>query len=364
MSRDRHRLRGLLVEAGIAAAGGMMIVAVFAPRIAAAGWLVAFVFWSQIPIGSLMLLMIHRLTGGRWGEALHPALAPAARLAPLLFLLIVPVFIAIPVLDPWSHRAGDLKPDVLSYYLNTPFFIGRSLIAITGWSVLAFLLPRTSGRPGQFVAAVGLVFHCVVISVVSIDWVLSLEPPFISSSFGASMAITQLIAALAWAALRAPRAADSAITGDIGGLLLAFVLGITYVDFMAFLVMWYSDLPSRLFWFVERDAWSPLAAAAFVLGSAVPILALLLARVRNGIRELRAVAISVLTGLAFYYAYLIVPPSGARALGAAALAVIVIGLTVAALAGRPISAPSLPSPAPLPNPPPQAGEGRVGETGG
>ena len=334
MSRDRHRLRGFLVEAGIAAAGGMMIVAIFAPRIAAAGWLVAFVFWSQIPLGSLMLMMIHRLTGGRWGEALYPAFAPAARLVPLLFLLIVPVFIAIPVLDPWSHRSGDVKPDVLSYYLNTPFFVARSLIAIAGWSVLAFLLPRTTGRPGQFVAAVGLVFHCVVISVVAVDWVLTLEPPFISSSFGASMAITQLIAALAWAALRAPQAADSQVTGDVGGLLLAFVLGITYVNFMAFLVMWYSDLPNRLFWFVERDAWVPLAAAAFVFGSAVPILALMLARVRNGIRQLRAVAISVLAGLAFYYAYLIVPPFGARALGAAALAIIVIGLIVAALAGR------------------------------
>jgi hypothetical protein len=362
MNRDRRRLRGLPVEAGIAAAGGMAIVAIFAPRIAAAGWLVGFVFWSQIPLGSLMLMMIHRLTGGRWGEALYPALAPAARLAPLLLLLIVPVFIAIPLLGPWSHRSGDVKPDVLSYYLNTPLFIARSLIAIAGWSVLAFLLPRTTGRPGQFVAAVGLVFHCVVISVVAVDWVLSLEPPFISSSFGASMAITQLIAALAWAALRAPQAADNQVTGDIGGLLLAFVLGITYVNFMAFLVMWYSDLPSRLFWFVERDAWVPLAAAAFVFGSAVPILALMLARVRNGIRQLRAVAVCVLVGLAFYYAYLIVPPFGARALGAAALAVIAIGLIVAALAGRPISAPSPPSPLPLPNSPPPAG--RVGGEGG
>jgi hypothetical protein len=85
---------------------------------------------------------------------------------------------------------------------------------------------------------------------------------------------------------------------------------------------------------VERDAWSSLAAAAFVLGSAVPILALLLTRVRNRIGELRAVAISVLTGLALYYAYLIVPPFGARALAAAMLAIIAIGLLVTALMGR------------------------------
>jgi hypothetical protein len=329
--------KGFLVLAGIAAAG-MVIVAIFAPRIAAAGWLVGFVFWSQIPVGSLMLLMIHRLTGGRWGEALYPAFAPAARFAPLLFVLIVPLFIAIPLLDPWSHRTGDVKPDVLSYYLNTPFFILRSLIAIAGWSVLAFLLPRVADRPGQFVAAVGLVFHCVLISLVSVDWVLSIEPPFISSSFGASMAITELIAALAWAALWAPPQSDDPVTGDIGGLLLAFVLGVTYVDFMAFLVMWYSDLPSRLFWFVERDRfpWSSLAAGAFFFGSAAPILALLLARVRNGVSQLRAVAMSVLAGLALYYAYLIVPPFGPLALAAAALAVIAIGLFVAAVAGRPM----------------------------
>jgi hypothetical protein len=358
-------LRDLLIMAAIAGAG-MAIVAVFAPKTAAAGWLVGFVLWSQIPVGSLMLLMIHRLTGGRWGDALYPALASAARTAPLLFLLIIPVFIAIPVLDPWSHRAGDVKPDVLSYYLNTPFFISRSLIAIIGWSVLALLLRRTAGRSGQLVAAVGLVFHCIIISVVSVDWVLALEPPFISSSFGASMAITQLIAALAWAALHAPQAGDEEVTGDIGGLLLAFVLGITYVDFMAFLVMWYSDLPSKLFWFVQRESvlWSALAVAAFVFGSAAPILALLLARVRNGIRQLRAVAASVLAGLAFCYAYLIVPPFGARALGAAALAIIAIGLIVAAGASWLTSAPSLPSPAPPPFPSPASGGGKGGGSGG
>jgi hypothetical protein len=126
------------------------------------------------------------------------------------------------------------------------------------------------------------------------------------------------------------------VTGDIGGLLLAFILAITYVDFMAFLVMWYSDLPIRMSWFVERNRfpWPLFAASAFIFGSAAPILALLLARVRNRVRELRAVTISILAGLAFYYAYLIAPPSGARALAAAALATIAIGLIFAAVASR------------------------------
>lgn len=333
-----NRLRGLF--AGAVAAAGVVVAAAFAPRVAAGGWLVGFVLWSQIPVGSLVLMMIHRLTGGRWGEALYPAFTSATRFLPLLFVLIVPVFVAIPLLDPWSHLSGHVKSDVFSYYLNTPFFVGRSLIAIAGWSVLAFLLPRVGGRLGELVAALGLVFHGVLISVVSVDWILSLEPPFISSSFGASMAITQLIAGLAWAVIWAPPA-DHSVTGDIGGLLLAFVLAITYVDFMAFLVMWYSDQPIRMSWFVERDyfPWPLLAAGAFIFGSAAPILALLLARIRNRVRELRAVAISVLAGFALYYAYLIAPPFGAGALAAAALAIVAIGLLFIAVTGRAASDP-------------------------
>jgi hypothetical protein len=334
-----NRVRDRLIGASFAIAG-LVMVATFTPGTAAAGWLAGFVLWSQIPVGSLVLLMIHRLTGGRWGEALHPALASAARLVPLLFVLILPVLVALPLLVPWADTAGSVDADVASYYLNAPFFIARSLIAIAGWSALALLLPRIDGPSGQLLAALGLVFHAVAVSIVPVDWILSITPPFISSSFGASVAITQLVAALAWAVLRTrPRALDRAVTGDIGGLLLAFLLAITYVDFMAFLVMWYSDLPTRMSWFLERGhfPWSLLAAGAFIFVSVVPVLALLLAHVRSRIRELRAVAMTVLAGLALYYAWLVAPPFRGRVLAAVVLAIIAIGLLLAAAIGRPAS---------------------------
>ena len=93
---------------------------------------------------------------------------------------------------------------------------------------------------------------------------------------------------------------DDPAMGDVGGLLLATVLGITYIDFMAVLVIWYGDIPREEIWFVERDRlpWTLLAAAAFVLTSLGPVLALLLSRVRNARRPLRAVGICVLLGVA------------------------------------------------------------------
>ena len=194
-----------------------------------------------------------------------------------------------------------IKPDVLSCYLNAPFFIVRTVLALAGWTALAILLPRTAGARGRLLAALGLVFHGVVISSVAIDWYLSLEAPFTSSSFGASVAISALVAALAWAALLAPapsrRCRRSAI---LAALLLAFVLGITYIDFMAVLVIWYGDLPREEAWFVERDALAVdgIGGRRFHPRFALPIFALLLARVRNSRDPLRAVGAGVLVGLA------------------------------------------------------------------
>jgi hypothetical protein len=316
---------------GVAAAlAGVVVYAIINPAAVGAGWVVGFVFWTQILVGSLSLIMIHRLTSGGWGEAIAPVIEPAAAAVPLLVLLALPLFVAIPAIYPWAQHPPSVKPDVLSHYLNRPAFVLRSLVALAGWSALAFFLPRISGGRGRLLAALGLAFHAVVISSVSIDWVLSIEAPFTSSSFGASVAISSLAAALAWAAVWMPGSESNPAVGDVGALLLATVLGLTYIDFMAVLVIWYGDLPREEAWFVARQAspWTALAAVAFLLGSLIPILALIQSRFRNKRQPLRAVGVVTLAGIAAYDGYLIAPPKGAAALVPALLAIIAIGLIV------------------------------------
>ena len=298
MSERRTRM-AMFIGAAVALAG-LVVWAIIDPRKAGAGWLIGFVFWAQILIGSLSLTMIHRLTSGAWGEIIAPVIGRTAAAVPVLLPLAVPLLAAIPQLYPWAQHPPSVKPDVLSVYLNRPAFIVRSLIALAGWSALAFVLPRTVGRRGQLLAAIGLVFHAVVISSVSVDWYLSIEAPFTSSSFGASVAISSLVVALAWAALWMRAAEGDPAIGDVGALLLATVLGLTYIDFMAVLVIWYGDLPREEVWFVARGAfpWNAMAGAAFVLGSALPILALIQSRFRNQHRLLRFVAATTPTGMA------------------------------------------------------------------
>ncbi len=317
-----------LLIVALAAGVALIVIGIGWPHYAAGGWLIAFVYASAIPLGSLEMLLIYRLTGGVWGDVLRPHFEPAAACIPLLAVLFVPALIALPTLFPWVNHAAaikELKPGVADYYLNTGSFLGRTVFAFAFWSALALALPRIGGRAGTLLAGVGLLVYAAVVSLVSIDWILSPEPAFVSTSFGASVCIMQILAALAFAALIAP-IDDAQAVRDLGGLMLAVVLGLTYIDFMAYLVMWYGDVPAKIVWFHERTfgPWKWLAVIAFAFTSVGPVLALLLERVRANRRALRVVGASILLGLASYVAYLLAPPYGSWALGTAALALLAL----------------------------------------
>ena len=322
--------------AGIAGLIGMVVFLLLAPRDAAAGWLIAFLFWSGIPLGGLLALLIHMLTGGRWGIRFAAEFLAAAAAIPLMALLAVPMLSTLPTLYPWVFGHGSVRADVAAWYLNPPFFIGRTALAFCGWTLLVFLLPRLTGAAATVAAGVGLIFYGVMICVLGTDWVLSLEPNFVSTSFGATLAFTQLASALAWTAIVARDDGDPAFA-DLGGLLLAALLGLTYINFMAVLVIWYGDVPERVAWFVVRmrGPWLMLAWLAFIIGSAVPILALFLGRWRRSPHALRLIAGIALCGIALYDCYLVAPAFGGPALGAALLALSTIGALFIAFLARP-----------------------------
>jgi hypothetical protein len=302
----------------------LIAFAVYAPRQAAAGWLIAFVAVSAVPLGSLPLLMIHNLTGGAWGDDLRPGNEPAAAGTLVLAPLFIPIGAALPLLYAWMPGTAHTPPDVAQLYLNAPLFVLRAVIAFAGWSVLAVLLPRATERRGVLLSGFGLIFHTVAVTLLATDWILSTEPVFTSSSFGATTVFIQLYAALAFAAVAGGYFRRS--LRDLAGLLLAVALGTAYINFMAVLIIWYGDLPHKVAWFVERTPapWVFVAVAAFFLGALGPILALLPARMRGSPQALRWVGATALSGIALYDVWLLAPTYGAGALIAAALAAIAI----------------------------------------
>ena len=338
LGRQVTRTPSVPLVVGIAGLIGMGLFLWLAPRAAAGGWLTAFLFGSGVPLGCLLLIMIHTLTGGRWGQRFAVPFAVTAAGVPLMALLVVPILAALPGIYPWVY-GGGVHPDVAGWYLNLPFFVARTAIAFCGWSLIAFVLPRLGGAAAMIFAGAGLAFHGLMMSLIGYDWVLSLQPGFESTSFGATLCFVQIASALCWTILVTPARYDDPGFADLGGLLLATLLGITYINFMAVLVIWYGNLPERVAWFVARDhwPWSLIAVLAFLLGAVVPILALLLGRLRSDPRALRPIAAVTLCGLALYDAYLIVPVFGVLALAAALVALIAIGGLLIAFAATPWS---------------------------
>lgn len=227
-----------------------------------------------------------------------------------------------------------MKPDVARLYLDPALFDLRAALALAGWSALALLY--LAGRCGPLVAALGLSFYGLTISLVAVDWILSVEPHFTSSAFAVGIALHQILAALAWAAVASPPGLDEARAADLAGLILASLLGVLYLGLMSYIVAWYGDLPAKAAWYLKRGtgAWVAVLAAAVALGGILPFAALLFARLRRSAAALRVVGLLVLVGIALHLAWYVLPAYGAEA-GLAALFA-VPGLALLASASRPV----------------------------
>lgn len=325
----RHKHAFMYAGAALALAAGA--VAIAAPPAFACGWLWAFVFLSMIPIGSLALLLVGGITGGRWVGELSPVLVPAARAMPLFAIAFLPVLLWRSSLYHWSA-----PPEVTRLYLNPPFFAVRSLAGLVLWSIMAWR--RTWTTP--LGAGLGLTLHGVLLTFLPADWMLTLAPGSDSAGFGFGFGVEQILAALGFAALLAPQGNAPRASRDLAGLLLSALLGTVYFFYMQFIITWYGNIPDKVAWFALRAAapWPPLFIAAFVLGAILPFLAVLHPALRSRPMPLRALGALVVCGVGLHVAWLILPAHGPAAAMPMLLSAAAIGL--AALAARPLLLPA------------------------
>jgi len=298
-------------------------------RVLLRGWLTAFAVWSCIPIGSMTLLLIHRLTSGEWGYAAAPVLRPAAMLTPLVTLALLPVLLRLRDVYPWAADPSTVPADVGRWYLNEVSFLIRALIALTGWSLLAVIFAAGAGR--QLLAGLGLAFFGLTISLVAVDWYLSPEPHYVATAFAAMIAVQQLLAALAFAVLIGGPTIDGKVAGDLGGLLMTTLLGVVYLELMTFVVAWYGDLPDKSAWFLKRadSGWIAVLIMAILFGAVLPFSMLLVKAIRDSRRGLRIAGSLILFGTTLHIAWLLVPAFDAQA-GVIAVACVVLAVLVLA----------------------------------
>ncbi|MCE7984382.1 MAG: hypothetical protein DYG89_24680 [Caldilinea sp. CFX5] len=333
--RDRYE-RWALIAAGVGIL--LCLLGLFVdPAQFFRSYLFAYLFWLSMALGCLAIVMMHYLTGGDWGLVLRRPMEAGALTLPLLAILFVPLLFGLRTLYPWAQPAVVAADELLQHkqpYLNIPFFLVRAVIYFMAWCGLAFWLRRGSIRLDQTgdpwlvkrlqkVSAGGLALFGLTVTFALIDWLMSLEPHWYSTIYGAMVATGAVLQAFAFGIIvvcllaeRPPLAAvvTPRVFNDLGSLLFAFVMLWAYMAFSQFLLIWAGNLPEEIPWYVRRLAggWQWVALAIVLFHFALPFVLLLSREVKRNARLVLGIAVLVVVTRLLDTFWLVAPDFGER----------------------------------------------------
>jgi hypothetical protein len=287
-------------------------------------YLLGFMLWLGVALGSMAILMIRHLTGGGWGMVIRRILGAAMRTVPLLAVLFIPVILGIHKLYIWAQPLDQIADkhfrehlaDITRTYLTTNGFIGRAIFYFAIWNLLSFLLSKWSretdhpGSPdhtGRFkaIAGPGLILYGFTISFAAIDWVMSIDPSWISTIFGLVVLIGQVLSAMCFAVVVERILFDYKpmsemlkpdFVHDHGKWILTFIMVWAYFNFSQWLIIWAGNLPSEITFYMTRlhGGWGSVGLFLVLFHFAIPFAILLSRPFKRDIRKLVWLAVWML----------------------------------------------------------------------
>jgi hypothetical protein len=315
------RLRGRAIAFGGA---GLLIALVgwfIAPDVFLQSYLIGYVFWTGITVGSLAVLMLQHLSGGAWGLVARRVLEASTRTLPLMIVLFLPIAFNLPDLYAWARpeAAEDHLIHTKAAYLNAPFFYVRAALFFVLWGGLIYFLNRWSREqderppalPGpadrrfRLLSGPGLVIYMITVTFMSVDWIMSLDPHWYSTIFGILTVGGQGLSTLAFtivvlaALARVPpmsSVASADVFHDLSKLMFAFVLLWAYFSVSQLLIIWSANLPEEVPFYLERlhGAWRPVSIAILLLHFALPFLLLLSRDLKRNPAAVKWIALFIL----------------------------------------------------------------------
>jgi hypothetical protein len=323
MNYDRP-IRIALIIGVIAAIIAVTGLFISGPGLFFQAYLFAFLFWLGISLGSLALLLLHFLTGSRWGLAIRRVTEAGAGSIWVMALLFIPILIGLPFLYTWARPAEVAGSPLLqqkAFYLNIPFFVIRAVIYFIVWGLLAFFTNRLAARYAESnsrnesirgrlrsIGAFGLIAYFVTMTFAAVDWLMSLQPEWTSTAFGLVLILAQALTGMSFAILVLNLFPDISQGRqwterttpvpykDLGSLMLTLVMGWAYVAFFQMLIVWAGNIPREVVWYLSRmeGGWSIFAIAIAIFQFAVPFILLLSIPVRHNLRILAGIGVVVL----------------------------------------------------------------------
>lgn len=298
----------------------------------ARAYLTSYIYWFSIAAGCLAVLMLQYVTGGEWGLMIRRPLGAAARTMWLMLLLFIPIFVGLKSIYPWMdhHLMQEEHMHAKAAWLNQNRFVLFTIIYFALWIGWGFIIRRLSLRFYQDRApetdlkrrgwaAAGLLMIVLTLTFASIDWMMSLEPTWLSTMYGITFVVGCGLSAFAFVTFFLTQLADTpALQGvlkpshlrDLGNLMLAFVMFYTYTAFSEFLLIWYGNIHEEIphYLWRERGGWGVLAALVILFHFFLPFFLLLMRPIKDRAQTIAWVTVILLV-MRYVTIYWLVAPS-------------------------------------------------------
>ncbi|MBK5210411.1 MAG: quinol:cytochrome C oxidoreductase [Flavobacteriaceae bacterium] len=238
---------------------------------------VALFFFFMISLGTLAFYAIQHVSQAGWSIVLFRVMEGITAYLPVGGVLLFVFFV---LSATQNHLFVWMDPEVVANdaliqnkagYLNVPFFLIRAAIYILVW-----VLYRNYARKMTIAqdastdlsnyrklfksSAAFLVFFLVTESMMSWDWIMSLDPHWFSTLFGWYVFSSLIVSAITTIALVSIylkgkgylEFVNNSHLHDLAKYMFGFSIFWAYLWFSQFMLIWYANIPEEVTYFVTR----------------------------------------------------------------------------------------------------------------
>jgi hypothetical protein len=263
---------------------------------------VACIFFMLISLGVLAFYAIQQVAQAGWSPVLFRVMQGITAYLPVGSIIFFIVLLLCGF--HFNHLFVWLDPEVVAHdklianksgYLNFPFWIVRAAVFLIGWNLYRHYsrkncLLQDESTDNSFykknfkMSAGFLVFFIVTESIMSWDWIMSIDPHWFSTLFGWYVFASFLVSGVTTVCLISLylkskgylEHVNTSHIHDLAKFMFGFSVFWTYLWFSQFMLIWYANIPEEVTYFKTRiELYNLPFFGAVVMNFVFPILILI-----------------------------------------------------------------------------------------
>ena len=263
---------------------------------------VACIFFLLVTLGVLAFYAIQQVAQSGWSPVLFRVMQGITAYLPvgsvIFFIILVLCGLHFNHLFVWLDPevvAHDKLIEAKSGYLNFPFWIIRAAIFLIGWNLYRYYsrkncLAQDEAKDDSYykknfkMSAGFLVFFIVTESIMSWDWIMSVDPHWFSTLFGWYVFASFIVSAVTTICLISLylkskgylEHVNTSHIHDLAKFMFGFSVFWTYLWFSQFMLIWYANIPEEVTYFKTRiELYNLPFFGAVVMNFVFPLLILI-----------------------------------------------------------------------------------------